>query len=60
MQLVDGAKGLAERVRDMKNQVRAGGPKDLGQQLSELRDAVEQFESVFDEREEAIQGVEVG
>jgi len=59
-QLVDGAKGLAERVKSIKTEVGAERFENLGESLSELRKAVEDFDRTFDERKEAIAGVEVG
>lgn len=59
-QLVDGAKGLAERVRSIKTQVQADRLDNLKMDLDELRKTVEEFESTFDERKAVIEGVEVG
>lgn len=59
-QLVDGAKGLAERVRSLKSQVQAHRLDTLGVDGDELRKAVEEFERTFDERKDVIEGVEVG
>jgi len=59
-QLVDGAKGLAERVKNVKTAVDAKRFENFGEGLSELRKAVEDFDRTFDERKEAIAGVEVG
>lgn len=59
-ELVDGAKGLAERVRGLKTQVLAKRFDTLGQDADALRNAVEEFEGTFDERKDVIDGVEVG
>jgi glycyl-tRNA synthetase beta subunit len=59
-QLVDGAKGLAERVKNIKTEVDAERFENLTESLSELRKAVEDFDRMFDERKEVIAGVEVG
>ena len=59
-QLVDGAKGLAERVRGLKTQVRSDKFDSLSIDADELRKAVEEFEGTFDERKDVIEGVEVG
>jgi len=59
-QLVDGAKGLAERVKSIKTEVDAERFENLRESLSELRKAVEDFDRTFDERKEVIAAVEVG
>jgi hypothetical protein len=59
-QLVDGAKGLAERVRSIKSQVQADRLDSLKTDLDELRNTVEEFENTFDERKVVIEEVEVG
>ena len=59
-QLVDGAKGLAERVKGTKTQVQANTFDGLAADLRELRKAVEEFERTFDQRKDAIDGMEVG
>ena len=59
-QLVDGAKGLAERVKSIKTEVDAERFENLRESLGELRKAVEDFDRTFDERKEVIAGVEVG
>ena len=59
-QLVDGAKGLGERVKSIKAEVDAERFEDLVANLRELRKAVEDFDETFDERNDVIAGVEVG
>ena len=59
-QLVDGAKGLAERVKSIKTEVDAERFENLRESLGELRKAVEDFDRTFDERKEVIAAVEVG
>jgi len=59
-QLVDGAKGLAERVKDFKAQVEAGKFDSVQVYTDELRKTIEEFERTFDDRKNVIQGVEVG
>jgi hypothetical protein len=59
-QLVDGAKGLAQRVQDMKNEVQSGKFDRVRSFEEETRKAVEGFENVFDERKDSIEEVEVG
>lgn len=59
-QLVDGAKGLAEKVKGIKTEVMANTFDNLGTELRELRNAVEEFDRTFDERKDVIDGVEVG
>jgi hypothetical protein len=59
-QLVDGAKGLAERMKSLKAEVEAERFDNLGANLRELRRAVEEFDRTFDERKDVIDGVEVG
>jgi len=59
-QLVDGAKGLAERVKSIKTEVDAERFEGLAANLRELRKAVEDFDGTFDERKDVIAGVEVG
>lgn len=58
-QLVDGARGFAERVRELKAQVQARKLDNLQAYQDELQRTVEEFERTFDERKEAIEGVEV-
>ena len=59
-QLVDGAKGLAQRVQAFKDEVQAGKFDNLEAYESELRKIVEGFETTFDQRKGVIEGVEVG
>ena len=59
-QLVDGAKGLAERVKGVKTQVEADTFDTLGADVRELRKTIEEFERAFDQRKDVIDGVEVG
>ena len=59
-QLVDGAKGLAERVKGFKAQVQARKFDSIQAYGDELRRTVEEFERVFDQRKDVIEGVEVG
>lgn len=59
-QLVDGAKGLAERVKNIKTEADAERFGNLGETIRELRKTVEDFDRTFDERNEVIAGVEVG
>jgi uncharacterized protein YdhG (YjbR/CyaY superfamily) len=59
-QLVDGAKALAQRVQAFKDEVLAGNFDSLEAYESELRKAVEGFETTFDQRKDVIEGVEVG
>ena len=59
-QLVDGAKGLAQRVRVFKDEVQGGKFDSLGAFESELRKTVEEFETAFDQRKDVMEGVEVG
>ena len=59
-QLVDGAKGLAERMKSTKAEAEAKRFDNLGANLRELRKAVEEFDRTFDERKDVIDGVEVG
>lgn len=59
-QLVDGAKGLGERVKSIKAVVDAERFENLVANLRELREAVEDFDETFDERNDVIAGVEVG
>ena len=59
-QLVDGAKGLAQRVQAFKDEVQAGNFDNLEAYESELRKTVEGFETSFDQRKDVIEGVEVG
>jgi len=51
---------LAERVKSIKTELDAERFENLGESLSELRKAVEDFDRTFDERKEVIAGVEVG
>ena len=59
-QLVDGAKGVAERVKGVKGQVEAEVFDALGADVRELRKTIEEFERAFDQRKDVIDGVEVG
>jgi hypothetical protein len=59
-QLVETAKGLAQRVQVFKDDVQAGKFDNLEAYESELRKTVEGFETTFDQREDVIEGVEVG
>jgi len=59
-QLVDGARGLAGRVKSIKTEVEAENFENLAAGLRELGKAVEDFDRTFDERKEVIAGVEVG
>jgi uncharacterized protein YdhG (YjbR/CyaY superfamily) len=59
-QLVDGAKGLAQRVQAFKDEVQAGKFDNLEAYESELRKTVEGFETTFDQRKDVMEGVEVG
>jgi uncharacterized protein YdhG (YjbR/CyaY superfamily) len=59
-QLVDGAKGLAQRVQAFKDEVQVGNFDNLEAYESELRKTVEGFETSFDQRKDVIEGVEVG
>ncbi len=59
-QLVDGAKGLAERVKIIKTEAEAENFENLAATIRELGKAVEDFDGTFDERKEVIAGVEVG
>jgi hypothetical protein len=57
-QLIDGAKGLAQRVEDFKNEVQSGKFDNLQAFEGELRKAVEGFENTFDKRKDSIEEVE--
>ena len=59
-QLVEGAKGLAQRVQAFKDEVQTGKFDNLEAYESELRKTVEGFETTFDQRKDVIEGVEVG
>ena len=59
-QLVESAKGLAQRVQVFKDDVQAGKFDNLETYESELRKTVEGFETTFDQRKDVIEGVEVG
>jgi len=59
-QLVDGAKGLAQKVQAFKDEVQASKFDNLEAYESELRKTVEGFETTFDQRKGVIEGVEVG
>lgn len=58
-QLVEGAKGLAQRVQAFKDEVQTGKFDNLEAYESELRKTVEGFETIFDQRKDVIEGVEV-
>ena len=59
-QLVEGAKGVAQRVQAFKDEVQAGKFDSLEAYESELRKTIEGFETTFDQRKDVIEGVEVG
>ena len=59
-QLVEVVKGLAQRVQAFKDEVQTGKFDNLEAYESELRRAVEGFETTFDQRKDTIEGVEVG
>jgi len=59
-QLVELAKGLAQRVQTFKDEVRAGKFDSVKVYEAELRKAVEGFETTFDQRKDVVEGVEVG
>jgi hypothetical protein len=59
-QLVDGVKSLAEKIRVMKAGVQEDRLDNLAGDLRDLRKSVQEFEMRFDEREDVIEGVEVG
>jgi hypothetical protein len=59
-QLVDGAKGLAQRIQTLKDEVQADKFDNLEAYESELRKTIEGFETIFDHRKDVIEGVEVG
>ena len=59
-QLVEGAKGVAQRVRAFKDEVQAGKFDSLEAYESELRKTIEGFETTFDQRKDVVDGVEVG
>jgi hypothetical protein len=59
-QLVESAKGLAQKVQVFKGDVQAGKFDNLEAYESELRNTVEGFETTFDQRKDVIEGVEVG
>ena len=59
-QLVDGARGLSQRVQAFKDEVQTGKFDNLQAYESELRKTVEGFETTLDQRKDAIEGVEVG
>jgi len=59
-QLVDGTKGLAEKTRAIKAEVQEDRLDTLAADLRDLRKTVQEFEMTFDEREDVIEGVEVG
>lgn len=59
-QLVDGAKGLAEKTRTIKTGVQQGELGKLTTELRDLRRTVQEFEITFDERQDVIEGLEVG
>jgi hypothetical protein len=58
-QLVDGAKALAQKVQDMKNEVQSNKFDGLQSFGEETRKAVEGFENAFDKRKDTIEEVEV-
>jgi hypothetical protein len=57
-QLVDGAKALAQKVQDMKNEVQSSKFDSLQSFEEETRKAVEGFENAFDNRKGTIEEVE--
>jgi ribosomal protein L17 len=59
-QLVESAKGLAQRVQVFKDDLQAGKFDNLEAYESDLRKTVEGFETTFDQRKDVIEGVEVG
>jgi ribosomal protein L17 len=59
-QLVESAKGLAQKVQVFKDDVQAGKFDNLEAYESDLRKTVEGFETTFDQRKDVIEGVEVG
>jgi len=59
-QLVDGVKGLDEKARVIKAGVQEDRLDNLAGDLRDLRKSVQEFEMRFDEREDVIEGVEVG
>ena len=59
-QLVDGVKGVGEKTRVIKAGVQEDRLDNLAVDLRDLRKSVQEFEMTFDEREDVIEGVEVG
>jgi hypothetical protein len=59
-ELVEGAKGFAQRVQAFKDEVQGGKFDNLEAYESELRKTIEGFETTFDQRKDVIDGVEVG
>lgn len=59
-QLLEGAKGIAQRVQAFKDEVQASKFDNLEAYESELRKTIEGFETTFDQRKDVIEGVEVG
>jgi len=59
-QLVDAAKGLAQKVQDFKSEVQARKFDNLQTYEDELRKTIDGFEKTFDQRKDAIEEVEVG
>lgn len=59
-QLVEGAKGIAQRVQTFKDEVQADKFDNIEAYESELRKTVEGFETTFDQRKDVVEGAEVG
>ena len=59
-QLVDGVGGLADRTRAIKSEVQEDRLDNLASNLRDIRKTVQEFEMTFDEREDVVEGVEVG
>ena len=57
--LVDLAKALAQKVRDLKNEVQSSKFDNIHAFQEETRKAVEAFENAFDQRKDSIEEVEV-
>ena len=57
-QLVNGAKGLAQRVQDFKDEVQSGKLDNLQAFETELLKTVEEFENTFDKRKNSIEELE--
>ena len=59
-QLVESAKGLAQKVQVFKDDLEGGKFDNLEAYESDLRKTIEGFETTFDQRKDVIEGVEVG